>query len=434
MDGDTMTMSRKEWGRVEVITAVMDKRMTQRDAAQRLSLSVRQLKRLVRAFRDSGAPGLVSKRRGKPSGRRIAEQERSRVVALVREQYADFGPTLAAEYLRREHGFTRSVETLRGWMTHAGVWTAASSQRGRAHPPRERRARRGELIQIDGSPHDWLEGRGPRCCLIAFIDDATSGVMSARFAPVESTAAYLSLLQDYVLAYGVPGALYSDRHSIFTKHDPEDPTPTQFERAVTALGCEPIQARSPQAKGRIERLFKTLQDRLSKALRLAGIGDIAAANAFLPSHLDEHNARFAVAPRDTDDAHQPWTQDKETLSRLCAEQHERALSKDLVVRFRGQRYIVLIDPMQPRYALRGKIATVCVHHDDRIELLHGTESLPYRVFDDKIDRPPPADEKSLNQRVDDALARRAATPKKPSKTHPWKRYPVITKRPPAPPA
>lgn len=180
-------------------------------------------------------------------------------------------------------------------------------------------------------------------------------------------------------APGVPAALYSDRHSIFTKHDPEDPAPTQFERAVKALGAEPIQARTPQAMGRIERLFKTLQDRLTKALRLSDIGDIAGANAFLPLHLVEHNPRFAVPPRETDDAHQPWIQGQDTLARRCAEQRERALSKDLVVRFRGQRYIVLIDPLQPRYALRGKAVTVCVRHDGRIELLHGAESLPYRV-------------------------------------------------------
>ena len=197
---------------------------------------------------------------------------------MLRQHYADFGPTLAAEYLAQHHGFRRSVEALRTWMVGAGLWQAKQADKKRPHPPRERRPRLGELIQIDGSPHDWFEGRGPRCCLIAFIDDASSRLMWARFAPVESTRVYLAGLAQYVGHYGVPVACYSDRHSIFTKHDPE---PTQLERALQTLGCEAIQATTPQAKGRIERVFQTLQDRLVKGMRLAGIADIASANAFL---------------------------------------------------------------------------------------------------------------------------------------------------------
>lgn len=305
MEEGNITMSKKELTRLEIVRRVIDKRMRQAEAASHLGLSVRQVKRLVRAVREEGAAGLASKRRGRPSNRRIFDAEKALCLALIRTHYADFGPTLAAEYLTSEHGYPYSVETLRGWMAEAGLWMPKKAGRAHAHPPRKRRPRLGELIQIDGSPHDWFEGRSPRCCLIAFIDDATSRLMRARFVPVESTGAYLAVLKDYVTEFGIPVAVYSDRHSIFTKHDPEDLEPTQFERALGTLGTEPIQANSPQAKGRVERVLQTLQDRLVKAMRLAGIDGIEAANIFLETWLPKHNARFAFSPRDIEDAHQP---------------------------------------------------------------------------------------------------------------------------------
>ncbi|MEY3200521.1 MAG: hypothetical protein RIR70_71 [Pseudomonadota bacterium] len=290
-------------------------------------------------------------------------------------------------------------------MTQAGLWKIRRPKRARAHPPRMRRPRLGELIQIDGSAHDWLEGCGPRMCLIGFIDDATSRLMLARFFKVESTQAYLACLSAYIDCHGVPGACYSDRHSIFTKHDPEDPASTEFERALGMLGVESIQTMTPQAKGRIERVFQTLQDRLVKALRIAGVCDMRGANDFLESYLEEHNRRFAKAPADEHDAHLSWDKDALALRRICAWRFERTLSKDLVVTFKGQRYIVQTAAGTPRYALRGKKIVVCVHLNGRVELLNGTESLPYRVFDPLRDKAPPADDKTLNERVDQAIER-----------------------------
>lgn len=203
------------------------------------------------------------------------------------------------------------------------MWRVAK-QRGKHHPPRERRPRLGELVQIDGSPLDWFEGRGPRCTLIAFIDDATSRVMAACFTPAETTQAYLDGLLAYVLAYGCPAALYSDRHGIFTKHDPEDAEPTQFQRATSSLGIITIQALTPQAKGRVERLFQTLQDRLVKAMRLAGVNDIETANAFLQTYLPAHNERFGVAPADGRDAH---------ASCLLQHPHSLVMANDKLQRF-----------------------------------------------------------------------------------------------------
>ena len=259
---EVVQMSLKEADRYAVIQQVIQRTMGQSDAALWLNISVRQVKRLVRAIRQDGAQGAVSKRWGVPGNRRIPQAVRHQFVGLVRDRYSDFGPTLACEYLTAQHGCSASAETLRTWMIAAGLWKAKRTRVRRIHSPRERRSCRGELVQIDGSPHAWFEDRAPKSCLIAFIDDATGDLMQACFYPVQSTQAYLHSLQCYVSAHGRPQTLYSDRHSIFTKHDPEDPAPTQFERAAGELNIESILAYSPQAKGRVERVFQTLQDRL----------------------------------------------------------------------------------------------------------------------------------------------------------------------------
>lgn len=416
-------MSEREIERLKVLDRVREGVMSQRQAAAQLRLSERQVRRLKRRYDSEGAAGLISRRRGKPSNRRTAEPLKAAIMARIQACYADFGPTLAAEYLRSE-GFSVSKEALRGWMIEAGVWQAKHKRPPRLHPPRARRPRLGELVQIDGSPHDWFEGRGARCTLIAFIDDATSRVMYARFVPVESSQAYLAALEAYVTAYGCPAALYSDRHGIFTKHDPEDAEPTQFQRATASLGIATIQALTPQAKGRVERLFQTLQDRLVKAMRLAGIDDLERANAWLPEYLAGHNARFASAPADPEEAHRPYEGDAVELARICAIHHTRTLSKDLVVSFRRQRYIVQTHGA-PRYALRGKKIDVVVYADGRVELVAGQEVLPYKVFDPAQDIPSPVDDKTLNARVDAVLKARHPKEKwRPGPDHPWRRSPA----------
>ncbi|HAH11212.1 MAG TPA: ISNCY family transposase [Alphaproteobacteria bacterium] len=414
-------MSVKEVQRLEVVQRVADGVMSQRQAAEALGLSERQLRRLQRGYEEAGAAALVSKKRGRPSNRQIDGVTKGAILERVRERYQGFGPTLAAEYLR-EDGHVVSKETLRSWMMEAGQWQGTKAKRQRPHPPRLRRPRLGELVQIDGSPHDWFEGRGPRCTLIAFIDDATSRVMAAGFVPVESTQAYLAALQAYVGTYGRPAALYSDRHGIFRKHDPEDDAPTQFQRAIAALGIEGIQALTPQAKGRVERLFQTLQDRLVKAMRLAGINDMPAANAFLPDYLERHNQRFAVPPAAGDDAHQPFDGSADTLSRICALHHLRTLSKDLVLSFNRQRYILQTGGA-PRYALRGRKVTVISHADGRLDILHGEEVLPFKVFDAPTTVTSPVDDKTINARVDAIITQRWSDKSRPAPSHPWRRYP-----------
>ena len=415
-------MSKKELLRLEVVQAVMGSRLTQAEAAGRLKLSVRQVKRLCRRYRRVGAAGLVSKRRGQPSNHRIGEAERVRVIGLIKARYEGFGPTLAAEYLGAEDGYQHSVETLRSWMREAGLWSAKRKGRRAVHGLRERRARFGELVQIDGSPHDWLEGRGPRCTLMAFIDDATGRIVYARFVPVESSLAYLDGFHAYLRKHGRPVALYSDRHGIFTKHDPEDPAPTQFERAVKQLGIESILAHSPQAKGRVERLFETLQDRWVKAMRLAGISDREAANRWLPAAIARHNARFAVAPRHTEDAHTAVDYAPAPLHRICSLQYVRTLSKALSCQFAGRLYQIQTGS-SPRYGLQGKKITVCQASDGTLTLLNGQEVLPYRVFDRhaQLAESRITDDKTLNAKVDAALARVRSARPKPPPDHPWKR-------------
>lgn len=417
------TLSWRELDRVGVIEAVVAGRLRQREAAGQLALSTRQVKRLVRRHREHGAAGLASRRRGRPSNHRLSDAVRAQALALVRAHYADFGPTLAHEKLIERHGLALSVETLRKLMIDEGLWQPKRRRHRPVFQLRERRPRRGELVQIDGSPHDWFEGRGEPCTLLVFVDDASGAIVQARFAPAETTAAYMAALGDYLRQRGRPVAVYSDRHSIFRltqKERANGRTLTQFGRALAALDIEAIQARTPQAKGRVERANQTLQDRLVKEMRLAGIGDIDAANRFLAGFLHDYNRRFAVAPRRPEDAHRPLHQDAEALERILCRQHTRRLSQSLSVQFHNVLYQV--ESRGGGYHLRNRQITVCEHFDGRITLLHQGHPLAYRTYQ-KGERPTPVeDDKTLNQRVDQALARQACpAPPKPKASHPWRK-------------
>lgn len=306
----------------------------------------------------------------------------------------------------------------------AQLWQPKRIRPKRAFQLRERRSALGELVQIDGSPHAWLENRGPRCTLIGFVDDATGKLQYARFEPVETTRAYLRALQAYVAAYGCPVSLYSDRHSIFRKQDPEDPDPTQFARAARALDIEPILALTPQAKGRIERTFQTLQDRLVKALRLAGIDSLEQANDLLPSFIQDYNRRFARAPRSTQDAHRPLQLGPEQLLWITSEQHTRTLSKSLSCQYRGRVYLVQTGAAVG-YRMRGARVTVCDRGEQRAPvLLYRNKPLTYRVIERHQLASQIADDKTLNALVEKAKAinpKKSRNPTIPASNHPWRR-------------
>jgi transposase len=395
-------MSQKEVHRLEVVRRVMEGGLEQAQAARLLGLSVRQVKRLCRSMREQGTQGLISRRRGRPSNRRIADERREHYVQLVRSQYADFGPQLAHEYLEREHGFEWSVETLRGWMIRAGLWQAKLRRAKRVHPARDRRECLGELVQIDGSHHDWFEGRSAKCCLIAFIDDATGRVLGARFFEQETTQGYLMVLHALVGRMGAPLALYSDRHSIFTKADPEDPKPTQFERALLQLHVEPICAHSPQAKGRVERLFQTLQDRMCKAMRLQGIDNIEQANTWLDEYLREHNRRFALCPKQAQDMHRPWGGTTQALADICSLHHQRQLSAQGACKFEGN--ILQLRPKQPHAPKARAMVDIAQHGDGTLHLSYRGQPLTYRSYAmHESQRATQAqDHKTLTKRVDKA--------------------------------
>ena len=421
MSSAEVLLSMRESDRTGVIRDVVEKRLTQREAAFRLELSVRQVKRLTARYRERGAAGLVSGRRGKRSNNAIDPALRRAALDLVRERYPDFGPTFACEKLVEAHGFKLSAETLRGWMIEDGLWRPKARRDARAHPSRPRRECLGDLVQIDGSPHDWFEDRGPRCALIVYVDDATSRLLAMGFWAAETTEAYMETTRAHLAAHGRPVAYYSDRHSIFRVNlRGREEELTQFGRALGTLDIAPIHAGSPQAKGRVERANQTLQDRLVKEMRLRGICGIEAGNAYLPTFMADYNRRFGVAPRNPADAHRAVLHDARELDLILCEQHERKLTKNLSISFEGDTYQVTGHGRG--YRLRGAAVTVCKGWDGAVTVLREGRELPVRLLVEGGTVLPVEDGKSVRSRVDRAKARQRSRPDwKPPPDHPWRR-------------
>jgi transposase len=293
-----IAMSERDLQRIEVLSKVVDGRMTLVTAAHVLGLSTRHVRRLLDKIRTTGAASIRHKAIGRPSNNRIGSGVRDYVLTLVRDRYLDFGPTLAVEKLVEDHGVTVSRETLRKWMSGAGIWLSRK-QRRTFHQPRLRREAYGELVQIDGSEHRWFEDRGQPCSLLVFVDDATGKLMQLRFVCSESTFSYFEALELYLQDHGAPIAFYSDKHTVFRaaiQDARRGQGVTQFGRALCELNIEILCANSSQAKGRVERMNRTLQDRLVKELRLAGISTMEEGNTFLPGFMERYNGRFAIAP------------------------------------------------------------------------------------------------------------------------------------------
>lgn len=400
-------MSGTERDRAFLVRQVVEKQVRQREAAERLGISQRQVKRLVRRWRQEGDKGLVSRQRGRVSPRRLDRKKAALIERRLREKYPDFGPTLAAEKLDEIDRIAVSKETVRGLQIKLGLWKPKRRRQKRVFQLRQRRPRFGELVQIDGSPHAWLEGRGPRCTLIVFIDDASGKLMALRFAPAETTRVYLETLRAYVLAHGLPLAFYSDRHGIFRVNAKESASGdgfTEFGRVMQRLEIESICAHTPQAKGRVERANQTLQDRLVKEMRLRGIATMEEANAFVPGFIKTWNKKFAVPPRDANDAHRPWTKTEAALDEVLARHEERVLSKALTFRTGGTMYGIKTGG--PGTALRGARVTlhhfmngdIRVHYKDRVLACTAFKTFPM---------PSPAeDEKTIDLRIETILAAR----------------------------
>ena len=367
-------MSGKERRRLEVFSQVKDQRLRLVEAARRLKLSYRQARRQWQRYLKKGDAGLVHGLRGRPSNnRQWREEDRRRALSLYREQYGDFGPTIAAQCLAERDGLVVDHETLRRWLVAEGLWRSRRDRSREHRSWREPRHHAGEMVQMDGSDHDWFEGRGGRCVLMVLVDDAT-GWTWGRFAASETTEAAMAALWSYVDQRGLPQSLYVDRDSIYVVNRPATAqenlenaaAQTQFGRAMVELEVEIIKAHSPQAKGRVERANATLQDRLVKMLRLEKISDVAAANAYLAkSFWPDHNRRFARVAAKPLDLHRPAPAEAE-LDRVLCLREERTVGNDYCVRW-NNRFFQLLG-RDANLGLAGRAIGVCVHLDGRIEL------------------------------------------------------------------
>lgn len=377
-----VTLSQKELQRLEAVQKIRERRLTVTHAAELLHLSRSQVHRLLQAYDRDGANGLASRKRGRPSNRRHTDDFRNLVLDLVRENYVDFGPTLAVEKLTEWHRVSVSKETLRKWMTEAGLWTSRRERRRQLHQPRGRRDCFGELVQIDGSHHWWFENRGPKCALLVYIDDATGKLLHLRFAASENTFDYFHATKAYLEQWGKPIAFYSDKHGVFrTTHPSEtDRTSglTQFGRALYELNIDIICANTPQAKGRVERANQTLQDRLVKELRLRGISTVEAANAYAPEFIREFNTRFGKEPRNPKDMHRSLAAHENLDGAMCHKE-VRTLSQALTLRY--DKVLFILDPTDLAKRLAGKKVVVYDYPDGRLEIVYEGTALSYRTFD-----------------------------------------------------
>lgn len=374
-----LAMSERELTRLEIIQRVKRKTLKQREAAELLSLTERQIIRLCKLYQAGGAGGLISKRRGRPANNRLPEKTIKKARQLLHKRYHDFGPTLAHEKLSIA-GVKLSVEAVRQLMIAEGLWQVRRAHRPVIHQLRERRARIGELIQIDGSPHDWFEGRAAKCTLLVFVDDATSQLMHLQLVQAETTFTYFAAVRAYITEFGKPLALYSDKFSVFRVNLPNALTGTgltQFGRGMKELQIQLICAHSPQAKGRVERANQTLQDRLTKELRLRRISSMASANAYLPEFIKEYNDRFAVAPRSVESAHRPL-QAGEDLDRMLVLCERRTLSKNLTLSYGNMLY--QIKTKRPAYTMRSAHVEVRETSGGEINIEYKGRPLEYSIY------------------------------------------------------
>ena len=333
----------EELRKLYVVRKVLDQEILQEKASEILSLSSRQIRRIIKRVRLEGDKGVIHKSRGRPSNRRISDEIREKVIQLYRSEYEDFGPTLAAEKLEERHRVKVNDETLRLWLIESGDWKKRRKRRGHRRW-RERKHHFGEMVQMDGSHHDWFEGRGAWCVLMGYIDDAT-GKVFGRFYDYEGTIPAMDSFKGYVKKHGLPMAVYLDRHTTYKspakasiQDELENEKPlSEFERALKELGVEVIHATSAPAKGRVERLFGTLQDRLVKEMRLRGIRTVQEGNAFLKQYLPVYNRRFSVRPQERSNLHRPLPLGMNLDSILCIKT-ERALRNDFTVAHNSKLY------------------------------------------------------------------------------------------------
>ncbi len=407
---DMIIMSQKESNRLYVIRQTIDKAITQDQAAEILGITDRQVRRIARSVRREGNEGICHKSRGKRSHNRITDKIKDKATTLCRDTYKEFGPTHASEKLLKIHKIKVSDETLRGWFQEEDI--PYKLRKKRPHRQwRPRKEYRGEMVQLDGSHHDWFEGRGPWCVLMGYVDDAT-GTVYARFYEYEGTLPAMDSFKRYIRHYGLPQSVYLDRHSTYkvtAKQTIEealnDIQPmSHFEKSLASLGVKVIHAYSPQAKGRVERLFGTFQDRVVKEMRLAGVTNRAEGNAFLDGYLPEYNTKYAKEAAQKADFHRPVV-NKRALDTILSIKTDRSLRNDFTIAHNKKLY-------QIKSNIRAKKVIVEERADGTMRITHNAQQLKYQEI---VARPlrPLRMEKSAEEP-------KSITAWKPSDSHPWK--------------
>jgi transposase len=404
---DMMVMSIGEVKRLKLIQSAIDKQISQKRVSSILSLSERQIRRLVKSVREEGARGIIHRSRGRPSNRRLCRKIKEKVITLYTKKYSDFGPTLAAEKLLELDGIRLSDETLRNWLIEAGLWKK-HRKRSAYRQWRPRRSCFGEMVQMDGSHHDWLEGRYPALVLMGYIDDATNTIY-AKFYDYEGTMPAMDSFKGYVKRYGLPMSVYLDRHTTYKSS--KKPTEwdeasdlkflSQFERALKELGVEVIHALSPQAKGRVERLFRVLQDRLVKEMRLQGIKTKDEANVFLETYLPRYNEKFRVCPANETDVHIRLPRHFNLDKYLCIKD-QRTIRNDNTIAYNKKLY-QLEENDSKKVDIEERI-------DGSLLIINKGRALKYKEI---TERP-----KQIVSAKKDMRAYNRSP--KPSKDHPWK--------------
>jgi hypothetical protein len=412
---DMIMVGQRELKRLHVVQKVLERVIEQGEAAELLSLSSRQIRRIVKRVRIEGEKGVIHRSRGKSSNRRIAGKIREKIIKIYRAQYSDFGPTLASEKLLERERLQVNDETLRLWLLESGDWKKSRKRRGYRRW-RERKHYFGEMVQMDGSHHDWFEGRGPWCVLMSYIDDAT-GKVFAGFYDYEGTIPAMDSFKRYLGKHGIPMSVYLDRHSTYkstAKPSAEDELKntvplSEFERALKELGVRVIHANSPQAKGRVERLFGTLQDRLVKEMRLRGIRTIQEANGFLKQYLALYNKRFSVLPVEGTNLHRPLPPGVDLDTILCIKT-ARGLRKDFTIAHNKKLYQIQDKTKASKVEVQDRI-------DGSIKIFYQNQALRF----DEITTRPVREEKP---RVKEQRRKRYVPPF----DHPWKRFKFGSRR------
>ena len=408
---DIIMASQEELRRLHVIQKVLEGVIKQVDAAEILSLSSRHIRRVIKRVKEEGNRGIVHRSRGRPSNRKIPDRVKKTVIQCYQSKYKDFGPTLASEKLLERDGMRISDETLRTWLIETGDWKK-SRKKGKHRHWRERKAHCGEMVQLDGSHHRWFEGRGPGCVLMGYIDDA-AGKTFARFYDYEGTIPAMDSFKRYSKKYGLPMSVYLDKHSTYKstakptiEDELNDVEPlSQFERALKELGVEVSHAHSPQAKGRIERLFRTFQDRVVKEMRLRGIKTLEEGNQFLEGYLPLYNRRFSVCPKEKDDFHRPLPKGMDLDAILCIKT-ERALRNDFTVAHNRKLYQVEDTIKASKVMIQDRI-------DGSMVMIHKGRALRFKEIT----------ERPLREKKQSVVVRRRKTYIPPA-DHPWRRFKI----------